>query len=45
MAGPDGRAIQQKCMDAGKAAKTARLAQLAGQQTLTESQDSGDEPF
>lgn len=42
MAGP---AIQQKFMDAGKAAKTARRAQLAGQQTLTEIPDTGDEPF
>lgn len=45
MAGPDARAIQQKFMDAGKAAKTARRAQLAGQQTLTEIQETGDEPF
>lgn len=44
LAGPDGRTLRQ-LVNRGKAAKSARHAETAGQVTFQEIQDSGDEPF
>lgn len=45
MAGPDGKTLMRKYRDKAEAVKAARRAQVAGQQSLTEVQPTGDEPF
>nr|DAI76150.1 MAG TPA: Helicase, ATPase, REPLICATION [Caudoviricetes sp.] len=44
LAGPDGRTLRQ-LVNRGKAAKSARHAETAGQLSFQEIRDSGDEPF
>lgn len=44
LAGPDGRTLRQ-LVNRGKAAKSARHAETAGQLSFHELRDSGDEPF
>lgn len=44
LSGPDGRTLRQ-LVNRGKAAKSARHAEAAGQVTFQEIQASGDEPF
>ena len=45
MAGPDGRAIQRKLVDKGRAAKAKIHTETPGQVTFAEVPESGDEPF
>ena len=45
MAGPDGRAVQRKLVDKGRAAKGRRHAETPGQVTFSGVPETGDEPF
>lgn len=45
MAGPDGRAVQRKLVDKGRAAKAKNHTETPGQVTFAEVPESGDEPF
>ena len=45
MAGPDGRAVQRKLVDKGRAAKAKNHTETPGQVTFAEVPASGDEPF
>lgn len=45
MAGADGKAIQRKLYEAGRAAKAKRKTQVPGQQDFNEIRPNGDEPF
>lgn len=45
MAGPDGRAVQRKFVDKGRAAKAKNHTETPGQVTFAEVPESGDEPF
>lgn len=45
MAGPDGRAVQRKLVDKGRAAKAKNHTETPGQETFAEVPESGGEPF
>ena len=45
MAGPDGKTLMRKYRDKAAKVKALRQAQVAGQQTFTETPENGDEPF